>query len=280
VFKGASGKKTNLVFDVTGYFLADTTGGTFTPVTPIRAIDPRIGTGLTGKFDANVPRHLTVAGVVGTIPADATAITGNFTIVGPTKGGYASITKDDVVNPATSTINFPAGVNQANGVFAPLNGTGALSIVYKSLTGAKADVLLDITGYFEAGTGGLEFVPLNPSRIMDTRPTAVLSGHTGKLTSGLSEPLTVEGHWGVPVGTPAVTGNLTVVGPQGAGFVSVTPDPPVGVPSTSALNFTAGDTIANGIVDPLNGFGESSFYYKSQTGKKTDLILDLSGYFE
>ena len=210
VFRGAPGKKTNLVFDVTGYFLADTSGGTFTPVTPIRAIDTRFNTGLAGKFDANVPRHLTIAGVVGTIPSDATAITGNFTIVGPTKGGYASVTKDDVVNPSTSTINFPAGVNQANGVFAPLNGTGQLSIVYKSVPGAKADVLLDITGYFEAGTGGLEFVPLNPSRIMDTRPTAVLSGLTGKLTSGTSQPLTIEGHWGVPVGTPAVTGNLTV----------------------------------------------------------------------
>ena len=65
-----------------------------------------------------------------------------------------------------------------------------------------------------------------------------------------------------------MTGNLTVVSPQGAGFVSVTPDPPT--PATSSLNFQPGDTMANGIVGPLNGSGDSSFDYKSLAGKKTD----------
>ena len=38
--------------------------------------------------------------------------------------------------------------------------------------------------------------------------------------------------------------------------------------------------MANGLVGPLNGSGNSSFTYVSGSGKKTDLILDLSGYFE
>ena len=112
---------------------------------------------------------------------EANAITGNFTMVGRPRLAIVGH-QDPIGTPATSTINFPAGSNRANGVFAPLNGAGELSIVYKAPAGATADVLLDITGYFQPGTAGLQFVPLNPSRIMDTRPTAVLSGLTGKLT--------------------------------------------------------------------------------------------------
>jgi hypothetical protein len=75
-----------------------------------------------------------------------------------------------------------------------------------------------------------------------------------------------------------VTGNLTVVGQTSAGYVSVTPLPIV-VPPTSTINFPVGDTTANGIVAPLDT-GNTSFVYRAGAGKTTDLILDLSGYFE
>ena len=61
-------------------------GTTFTPVDPVRMLDSRsgIGVGLSGKFNANTARLLTVAGRLG-IPNDAVAITGNLTVVGQTK---------------------------------------------------------------------------------------------------------------------------------------------------------------------------------------------------
>ena len=45
VYKAASGRKTHLIFDVTGYFLADDTGATFTPVIPARVLDTRTHVG-------------------------------------------------------------------------------------------------------------------------------------------------------------------------------------------------------------------------------------------
>jgi hypothetical protein len=278
VFKGLAGKKTNLVFDVTGYFLADASGATFAPLTPVRVLNTISGVGLSGKFVAATPRTLTIAGFNG-VPGTATAITGNLAVVGPSAGGFASITKDPTATPATSTINFPAGATRANGVFAPLNASGELSIDYGAPPGATVDVVLDVIGYFVPGLTGLKFVPLNPSRIMDTRPTAHLSGLSGKLASGTPRTLDIDGHWGVPVGAAAVTGNLTVVVPGGTGFLSATPDPDP-LPATSTLNFTALDTMGNGICGPLNGTGNMSFTYKSTPGKTTDLVLDLSGYFQ
>ena len=200
-------------------------------------------------------------------------------MVGPSKAGFASVTKILDNNPTTSTINFPAGSTRANGVFAPLDSGGALSIVYRTNAGGATHILLDVTGYFVDGTGGLQFFPLNPSRIMDTR-TSVLSGVTGALATGTPRTLTVRGHWGVPITAVAVTGNLTVALQTAAGFVSATPlaDP---APTTSTINFPKGDTMANGIVAPLDVTGHESFVYKTTTsGKTTHLILDLSGYFE
>jgi hypothetical protein len=279
VFKGTSGKGTHLVFDVTGYFLADTSGATFNPITPIRAIDTRIGTGFTGKFVANTPRTLVVAGTLG-VPVSATAVTGNVVIVQPSKLGSGAVTKDPTATPSTSTLNFPAHTNRANGVFAPLDGAGALSIVYNAAAGGTADVVLDLTGYFLPDLTGLKFVPLNPSRIVDTRPPAVLSGLHGKLATGVTKTLQVNGHWGVPAAAVAVTGNMTVTGSTANGSVSATPDPNP-APTTSTINFVTGAVIANGFVGPLNGSGQMSFIYLANSaGKTTDLVIDLSGYFQ
>ena len=280
MFKGGTGKKTHLVFDVTGYFLADDTGATFSPITPTRVLDSRIGKGLAGKFVNGTPRTLVVAGTPG-IPLTATAVTGNLTVTQQSAAGFLTVTKTPLATPPTSTLNFPVADNRANGVFAPLDGSGALSIVYKaSVAGATTHVVLDITGYFVPGTGGLRFVPMNPSRTMDTRSTAVLSGLHGLFSANVARVLPVDGHWGVPVGTAAVTGNLTVTGQTAGGFIALSPTPPPPVPATSTLNFKVADNRANGLVAPLNGSGDTYLVFVGGSGKKTHLILDLSGYFE
>jgi hypothetical protein len=280
VYIAKAGAKTNVLFDVTGYFLADDSGDTFTPATPSRIINTRSNVGLPGKFASGTPRSFVAAGVGG-VPLTATAITGNLTVVSPTKGGNVAITKDPVASPPTSTLNFPTGVHsQANGFFAPLNGSGAFSLVYNAgSASARADIIVDVTGYFETGTGGFRFVPLEPGRVMNTRSTAVLSGLTGKFHAGTPRTLDVDGHWGVPIGAKAVVANLTVAGQTGSGNVAVTPDP-TATPTTSTINFPVGSSMANGLVGPLNSSGDLSMTYSSGAGKTTDLILDLSGYFQ
>ena len=280
VYKAGPGKTTQLIFDVTGYFVANDTGATYTTITPARVLDTRDGTGLSNKFANNVSRTLTITGAHG-IPGTATAITGNLTVTQQTAGGFIAVTRDPTATPTTSTLNFPVGDNRANGVYAPLNGAGQLSIVFKSGTAsARTHVILDVTGYFEPGTGGLRFVPLNPSRIMDTRSTAVGSQLSGVFHANTARILGVEDHWGVPAGAAAVSGNLTVTGQNGAGYVAVSPDPPAPVPATSTLNFPLADNRANGLVTPLNGSGATYLVYVGASGKTTQLILDLSGYFE
>jgi hypothetical protein len=278
VYKAAAGKKSHVIFDVTGYFLPGPEDAGYNTVAPVRVLDTRTPIGLAGRFVTGTPRQLTVGGVGG-IPANAVAITANLTVVGQEKAGFVSVTPTSVPNPATSNLNFPTGDIRANGLTAKLTA-GKLWLVYKATgsTTARTHLVLDVTGYYLAAGSGLKFFPLTPGRIMDTRST-LLTGLTGTFAHNASRALDTDGHWGVPAGAKAVTGNLTVVGQTKGGYVSITPTP-VANPTTSTINFPLGDTRANGVTVPLNPSGNMSLIYKASAGKKTHLILDVTGYFK
>ena len=279
MYKAAAGKKAHVILDVTGYFLPGPEDAGYNPIAPVRILDSRAGKaiGLGGRFFNGVPRRLSVADLNG-IAADAVAITANLTVVGQTSSGYVSVMTENDATPATSNLNVPKGDIRANGLTAKLQG-GAIWLVFKGSAGSKTDLILDVTGYYlpSAGGGGLQFYPLDPGRLMDTR-TSVLSGLIGKFTSNTPRILDADGHWGIPAGAQAVTGNLTVVSQSGAGFASITPisDP---APTTSTINFPLGDTRANGVTVPLAA-GATWMVYKSSAGKTTHLILDVTGYFK
>jgi hypothetical protein len=289
VYKAAPGQTTHVLVDITGYFVPGNVKATYVPHPngSVRIMDTRpIGhIGPLNTFHDGAPQTLSVAGENG-VPPEATAITGNLTVVGQTKAGYLSVTPDPpvgVIN--SSTLNFPVGDTRANGLTADLNGDGDLSITYKGL-GGTANVILDVTGYYLPDTSldhdsGLLFYPLNPGRVLDSRPGRVLTGLAGTFSSNVSRPLAVGGHWGAPTGAAAVTGNLTVVNQTAAGYVSIT-KLPTNSPTTSTINFPVGDVRANGVTVPTNSGSDISLVYKVSniTGKTTHLILDMTGYFK
>ena len=244
-------------------------------MTPKRILDtrPGIGIGLTGAFAANQPRTLSIAGANG-IPADAIAITGNLTVVGQGSAGYISITKTSQVNPSTSNLNFPVGDNRANGVTIPLNATGDIWTVYKG--SGSAHILLDVTGYFRAASGGTSYFTLANKRVLDTRP-GISIGLSGAFVANQPRMLSVAGANTIPATAKAITGNLTVVGQTKAGYLSITTTSQIN-PSTSILNFPLGDTRANGVTVPLNATGDIYIVYKA-SGGTANVILDVTGYF-
>jgi PKD repeat protein len=270
----ASSGSTHVLLDVTGYFRVATDGTTFYEKTPVRVLDSRVGTGLSGAFLPSIPRTLSVAGANG-IPAAARAITGNLTVVGQTRAGYLSITPNPTATPTTSTINFPVGDTRANGVTVPLNGSGDLSIVYKA-SGGTAHVVLDVTGYFLDGTAGKNFVPVDGSRILDTR---FGNGLSNPFSANTPRTWAVANRGGVASSAVAIIGNVTVVGQTKAGYVSLTPTAQAN-PTTSTINFPLGDIRPNNFTVQLSGTGSLSGVYKAPAGAKTQLIVDVFGYYK
>ena len=274
VYKAAAGKTTNVLLDVTGYFLENNTGATYHTLTPVRLLDTRVANGLTGMFSAHTARSFDVAGRGG-VPANATAITGNVTVVNQTAGGYVTFGPTVTDNPTTSTVNFPIGDTRANGITVRLAGDGSLAAIYIAPLGKKTHLILDVTGYYLQDLTGSKFYPLSPGRVLDSR---VGTGLSGSFKANTARTLTIEGHVGVPTAAVAVSGNLTVVGQTAGGYVSMT-QATTSTPTTSTINFPLGDVRANGVTGPLTGSGTVGLVYKAPGGKVTHLILDITGYF-
>jgi hypothetical protein len=273
-FMSSAGFATDLVFDVTGYFTADTSGDTYHTMTPTRLLDTRVGNGLSGNFVANTPRVFQVATRAG-IPAAAKAVTGNVTVVNSTNAWAVYIGPNPVANPSTSTVNFKAGQVQANSLTVALSPTGTLSATYMSNPGNTTHLVFDVTGYYMAGTGGLKYVPMSPARLMDSRFS---NGLYGKLPANSPRTFYVANRYGVSPSAAGITGNLTVVNSTGGWAVFVGPTA-IAKPSTSTLNFNKGDVKANGLTVALGSGGSLSATYMSTAGNTTNLILDVTGYF-
>ena len=209
------------------------------------------------------------------------AITGNLTVVGQTRAGYLAITPTRVVNPPTSTLNFPLGDVRANGVTVPLNGDGDIWIVYKAAGGsdprrARRHRLLP------PGHGRCDIRPR-----YDPRPD--FSTHGAETACPIRSPRITGGRWdvagrgGVGSDATAIIGNVTVVGQTKAGYVALTPTQQANL-TTSTINFPLGDIRANNFTVQLSGQISSKGFlagiYKAVTGARTHLVVDVTGYYK
>ncbi|HEY7735527.1 MAG TPA: hypothetical protein VH813_01905 [Candidatus Limnocylindrales bacterium] len=147
VINGA-GKYAHLIFDVTGYFTTTASGAIYHQVGPARLMDSRTDTGVNGPVAKATPVTLTVSPNA-PVPSGATGVAGNLTVTGQTAAGFVSMTETPDAAPTTSTVNFPVGVNRANGVLAPLS-SGDASFTYSTgATGSPTtEMIFDVTGYF------------------------------------------------------------------------------------------------------------------------------------
>jgi hypothetical protein len=272
VFVGTSKTATTqLVFDVTGYFLPDFDHAAYFTLPPYRALDTRYGTGLAGLFSAGTPRTFSVGAGV---PSAAVAVTGNLTVAGQLRAGFVALGPAVTGDPGFSTLNFPKGDNRANNVTVQLGANGTLQAVYVASAGSTTHLIFDVTGYYLEGPGGAVYVPISPVRAVDTR---IGLGLARSLVRGSIKSFSLASL--VPADTTAVSGNVTVTGQTTGGFVAVGPGL-TWPTSTSTINFPVGDNRANGIVMPVDGSrGLSAVFSGASSKATTHLVFDLTGYF-
>jgi hypothetical protein len=116
----------------------------------------------------------------------------------------------------------------------------------------------------QPGAGG--FVPIAPSRVLDTRASG------GSLQPNVGRAVTVTGG-SVPFGAAAVSLNVTVVDPS-AGYLAVWPADQAR-PSTSVLNYDNGQTIANAVTVRLSAGGQIAVASSSSA----HLLIDVVGWY-
>ncbi len=135
----------HLIADIAGYY-APGAPGRFLPVTPLRLLDTRNGTGAAPQpVAAGAPLLLAVAGDRG-IPADASAAALNLTATGVRANTYiTAYPAGGTQVPTVSNLNLPRGSTRADAAIVRL-GTGG-KIVLRNDNG-QTQLITDIAGYF------------------------------------------------------------------------------------------------------------------------------------
>ncbi len=260
----------HLVVDVTGFVPE---GSSLAPVVPARFLDTRAnGTTFDGAAAGGVKPaageivRLAVAGR-GSVPADATAVIVNVTAVAPEGVGYVTAYPCTTDVPVASSLNFVSGVNRGNELIASLDDAGGLCL----FVSAGAHLTADVVGYLPTGS---DLTPVGPARLLDTRASATTidGGSSGEGRQGPNGEYTLQvaGRGGVPATATSAVVNVTAVGPDGTGFVTVHPcvDPR---PGTSSLNYVAGVNGANEVLTRLSAEGTVCVF----TSARTHLVVDV-----
>ncbi|WP_152626700.1 hypothetical protein [Streptacidiphilus carbonis] len=274
VYVADKGGTINLIADISGYY-SRTAPNLYQPATPQRLLDTRNGTGAPkGAVSSGGTVKLLVAlGDTYLPPAgEMTAAAVNITVVNATNAGFVTTYADGASQPGTSNVNFGKGQIVSNNAVVPVAADGKIDLTAALGTTGSVDLVVDIVGYYSASMNfaSTAFVPIAPSRVFDSRQDG-----QGQIANGIEYDLNL-GEWAMPVA--AVQMNATVTNTRSASYLNLyTYGAPR--PGTSNLNWTTGQTVARGAsVSPSQLNGWIAIYNASGGG--TDLILDISGYFE
>ena len=228
-----------------------------------RLVDTRSGSLRAAGSTLRVP----VAGVAG-VPLAADSAVVNVTVDGATESGFVTVYPCDVDRPTASNLNFVAGRVAAVMVVTRL-GDGALC----AYTSGATHLVVDVSGSFLPG----QFVALAaPQRLLDTRPGMVTADAQyvggGIRAAGSVLHLPVRGR--VDDGPSAGTVVLTVTAdPTEPGFVTAYPcDAPR--PNASAVNYVAGEPVANTVISKLSAEGEVCLFVWGAT----HVVVDIAGW--
>ncbi|GAB3868917.1 choice-of-anchor D domain-containing protein [Dactylosporangium cerinum] len=257
----------------------DAGAGRYVPVNPSRLLDTRNGAGPLG---ANTTLALPVTGVGSVPPTGVSAVVLNMTVTGPTSAGYLTVYPTGAARPTTSSLNFPAGWTGANSVTVPVGAGGKVDIYNPAGT---VHVITDVVGFYTTanvnGLAGGDYVPLTPSRVLDTRNP----DFGGPLNGFEGVTIPVELPTGFHPHVRAFAVNVTAVAPQLGGYLTAW-NGTGPVPLTSMLNLVPQAVVSNFAIVPTAlcaywqcGGRPSITIYNGSSGK-THVVVDIIGIYD
>ncbi|TCO60465.1 hypothetical protein [Actinocrispum wychmicini] len=239
------------------------TPSSFIPLSPVRVLDTRNGTGVPGGAQGPIgPAGQVTLDLSSKVPADATAVVLNLTGTGPSAYTFVTVFPANVKRPGVSSLNLAPGDTRPNSATVALSPDRKV-IVYNEA--GTTQVIADLAGYYTS-TNAAKFVPVTPGRVLDTRRSGGVGAH-GEAVIDLT--------WLDP-STTAVTFNLTGIGASVPTFVTAYPDGSTR-PLASNLNIGPGQIVPNLVTVQVGSNRKVRLYNDSG---RVDLIADLQGAYD
>ncbi|MBE7157049.1 MAG: BACON domain-containing protein [Rhodospirillales bacterium] len=246
----------------------------FVPVTPCRVTDTRLPDGPFGGpfLPALTDRAFVIAPSPCNIPYGAVAYSLNITVVPHGTLGFLTAWPSGQTRPFVSTLNSMDGRVKANAAIVGAGVNQAISLYATNDT----DVVLDINGYFvDATTGkGLEFFPVTPCRVADTRLSTGPFGGPSLVGEATREFAPPQSSCNLDSAAGAYSLNFTAVPGAGPlGYLAAWPSEE-DKPFVSTLNASSQVT-ANAALVPAGADGGIDVYVTNSS----NLVVDTNGYF-
>jgi hypothetical protein len=215
------------------------------------------------------------------VPAGASAVEYNITVVAPEAAGHLRVYPADREPPGASAINWAAGDKIANGLVVRLDAERRVKVT--NYGGSPVRFLIDVVGYYS--TVGAEFYALDPVRAYDSRapqpsPGPLATGDAAVRTVSVADARDAAGDVVmagiVPSGAVGIAYNLTVTAPAADGHLRLFPSGSA-LPSASAINWpAAGYSRANASVVQTSADLRVSIY---NGGAPAHTLIDVLGYY-
>jgi uncharacterized protein (DUF1501 family) len=247
------------------------TASGFVPMSPVRALDTRDGTG--GRRGPLGPGEQWTLGFSGAAaaPAGAIAVAMNVTAVGATAASYVVAWPAGAARPLAANLNPVPGLAVPNLVVSGLGAGGAVSLYNFA---GQVHLVADVVGWFTTDSSA-GITAVTPSRLLDTRDGTGVTA-PGPIPEGGAIDVVVAGRSSTPATAAAVVMNLTVTEPTAPSFVTAWP---AGAdrPLAASANMVAGQTVSNLVVAQLGAGGAVSLFNRAG---ETHLVADVIGYVD
>jgi beta-lactam-binding protein with PASTA domain len=161
-----SSAATDVVVDITGYFVPNGNGGGFIGITPTRVLDTRSGT----HVNANETRTVPLTGLA----AGAAGVVANVTATNTAAPGYLTAFPCGQNPPNASNVNYRAGDTVPNLVAIGVGQNNAICV----FSFAAADVIVDLAGFYGPPT----CQPTNTVGMDQTTAQSTLTGEGCSVT--------------------------------------------------------------------------------------------------
>lgn len=255
--------------------------GLYNPVTPARIIDTATGLGgIKGPLKINQTVEFVVTGKGGVPATGVSSVVLRATALSPTEHGYLTLYPADGPKPTTSNLVFTGGGSTVTNTLNILpSSTGKIKIF--SYSNNTNPYYFDVIGYYSAPTGpnGLHFIPVNPSRIADTRSGVGVSKAQIPANGTIDIQITNRGNIAdtfLGAKTKVATINITTIAPKTAGQLLVWPADQV-KPLVGSIAYPAGSSSANEITTNLSPDGKVKLL--NNNNSPVDISIDGLGFY-
>jgi subtilase family serine protease len=138
---GNTGGTTNVVADVSGYFMPGTGGQVYHALGPDRVLDTRVALGDETTTPIAAKGTVSLA-----VPATASAVITNLTVTDPTSIGFITAYPAGGTAPSTSNVNYSWSLTIANLAIIPSKS----GVDFYNASSGTTHLVADLAGYFSA----------------------------------------------------------------------------------------------------------------------------------